>query len=498
MKNLRGRLLLSHLVVLALAVLLTFIVALIPVRRSERQLEVNRLQEIAAPVVVQTAYVYQHPALGPGVIDELLQVQSRQLDARLLLFDSNGELAYDTAADQPLPADTVNRIHQSVARLPSPGGQGGPLARALVAGRVGYAGSSHGQEIVVARIPQTGNRSIALLAPARRLPLLRQLFVPLLLAAAVGVLGAVIATVFLSRSIARPISRLTAAADAVAAGDWARQVPGEGEDEVGRLVHSFNTMVNQLRSTYESQRRLLANIAHELRTPLTSVQGYAQALSDDVFTAPEAREEALRAIREESERVNELVLQVLQLARLESGQAEPRPRPVDLDELIARVLRRERVAAGEAGVALTGPAWARLSIVADEALLDQAIDNLVRNAIRHTPAGGSVDISVSTAALSGKRERRLKIRVSDSGSGIPPGELAHIFDRFYRGSDEAPPDGFGLGLAIVREIAFSHGGDVSAESEPGRGATFVIDLPLRLAAEGDTTATGIIEQPARG
>ncbi|HEU5422407.1 MAG TPA: ATP-binding protein, partial [Nitrolancea sp.] len=245
-------------------------------------------------------------------------------------------------------------------------------------------------------------------------------------------------------------------------------------------------------------RRLLANVAHELRTPLTSVQGYAQGLSDDVFTTPEAREEALRTIREESERVNELVLQVLQLARLESGQAEPRPRPVDLDALIARVLRRHRPAAEAAAVSLNEPARADLSILADESLLEQAIDNLVRNAIRHTPPGGSVGVSVRTAALTGERERRLKIRVSDSGHGIPPDELTHIFDRFYRGSDEAARDGFGLGLAIVREIAFSHGGVVSAESESGRGATFVIDLPLRLAPAGGTAATGIIEQPARG
>jgi signal transduction histidine kinase len=241
-------------------------------------------------------------------------------------------------------------------------------------------------------------------------------------------------------------------------------------------------MVRRLRITYESQRRLLANIAHELRTPLTSIQGYAQGLSDGIFETEQQRQDALETIGQESERVNELLIQILELARLESGQSGPQLHEIDVDEIITRVLRRHRVEADTAQVELIGPAARAQTIVADEAMIDQAIDNLVRNAIRHTPEGGSVAVGVATARDTQRNVSGIRVSVTDTGFGIPEDAIPHIFDRFYRanGHDDGhggPHSGFGLGLAIVREIAVSHGGTVSVASEVGKGTTFTIDLP---------------------
>lgn len=494
--NLRARLLLSHVVVIALAVALTFVVALVPVRRSIAHFEVHRLQDRAAPVAAETGFVMLRPNLGPNTVNELLDLQSHQLGARILLFSADGTLLHDTSPADPLPSDTLARIHQAAAHLPAPTRRSGQLSRIPVAAAGLNGGVIHQQQVIVDGVPQSGGAYLVLLAPVQRLPVARELFVPVLLAGAVGVLGAVIATYFLSRSIARPMARLMAGADAVAAGDFGQRIPGEGPGEVGRLVASFNLMVERLRASAESQRHLLANVAHELRTPLTSIQGYAQGLAEDVFASAEERRAAVATINDEAERVNALVDQILQLARLESGQSELRLRPVVVAGVVERVLRRHRVDADKAGLVLEGDEVAPQVVLADESLLDQALDNLIRNAIRHTPPGGQVRVSTTRAPDPDRSTAWLRIRVSDTGSGIPPEDLAHVFDRFYRTSDAAgdPGSGFGLGLAIVREIALRHGGAVGVESELGRGTSFAIELPLRRAQAGAEAGSGIIGQ----
>jgi YD repeat-containing protein len=322
-------------------------------------------------------------------------------------------------------------------------------------------------------------------------PLLRGLLPSVIFSAIVGLLGAIAASMFLSQSIARPITRLTRAADAMTAGDLGQRVPGEGDSEVGRLVRSFNEMVQRLQTTYDSQRQLLANIAHELRTPLTSIQGYAQALRDGVVGAEVERDRALETIAEESERINALVIQILQLARLESGQSEPRLVQVDVADVINRIIRRHQVEAEAAGVALASDVGAGQDVVADDVLLDQAIDNLVRNAIRHTRPGGRVVIFTSSPTSEAASDSQIRIRVADTGEGIPSQEIPHIFDRFHRAAADRPNGagrngGFGLGLAIVREIVAGHGGTVGVESTVGQGTTFTIKLPLN----GQRSANG--------
>lgn len=479
LQSLRTRLFMSHLAVVLLVFLLTTVVAFVPIRQTENRLEVQRLETLAAPLAYETGIIQRRQPSSDVLVNEILDAEARRTRSRLVLFDRQGQVIHDTESGAPLSASFLNFLRSPMSKLVSFDSTLEAVGR--VSGTVSTlsVGVHQNQRIVLASVPYTNNLVLALLSPARTFPLTRTLILPLGLAAAVGLLGAVIATAFLSRSIARPISRLTEAADAVAGGDLRHRVPNEGSDEVGHLVHSFNGMVERLQATAESQRRLLANVAHELRTPLTSIQGYAQGLRDGIFSTKEEQAEALETIGEESERVNYLVVQVLQLARLESGQAEPHPTVVELEPVIGRILRRHRVEAENAGIEMVGEVDDNRPVLADEALLDQAIDNLVRNALEHTPSGGRIRIAAAPAFAPASGATRYRIRVSDTGSGIPPEQIPHIFDRFYRVDTRVSSGtGFGLGLAIVREIVVGHGGQVGVESQPGQGTTFIIDLPF--------------------
>lgn len=475
-KSLRARLLISHLVVIMLVFSLTFVVAFIPVRNVQTHLEIRRLEDYSAPVVVQTGFALNRPALMSSVNDAL-DIQAKQLKVRLILLNQRGDVLHDTKSDAPLSADAKNRLYQASLRLLVRVENAGALNRLTQQDRDIYVGTIGGQRALITIVSQVEGRYVAIIAPSGA-PLFRELLVPLLLALGIALLAAVIATVFLSRSIALPITRLTQAANGVAGGDLNRTVPGQGDGEVGRLVQSFNEMVRRLRITYESQRHLLANIAHELRTPLTSIQGYAQGLRDGIFETEQQRQEALETIGQESERVNDLLIQILELARLESGQSGPQPHEIDVDDIIGRVLRRHRVGADASGVELTGPTSNAQTIVADEAMIDQAIDNLVRNAIRHTSEGGSVAVELATLRDVERNPAGVRVSVTDTGAGIPDDAIPHIFDRFYRANGhDGRTSGFGLGLAIVQEIAVNHGGSVNVVSEIGKGTTFTIDLP---------------------
>ncbi len=478
--SLRARLVVSHLAVVALVLALTTMVAIVPIRHAQTQLEVRRIQDTAIPLSNNLGLILAFPDLSDKLkldfIRRNLNAQAQGTKIRLILLNRDAQVIHDTGSSTT-EGSTIDSFYSPISALYS---RGNLSNQAYV-----VAGAGHFEGRQVWLIPVVGpdnNLVIALLTPPNIFPLLRDFFLPLMLSSIVGVLGAIAASVYLSQSIARPISRLTRAADAVSAGDLGQQVPDEENTEVGRLVRSFNGMVQRLRITYDSQRQLLANIAHELRTPLTSIHGYAQALRDGVFSSDAERDRALATITEESDRVNALVVQILQLARLESGQSEPRMVPLNAVDVIDRIIRRHEVEAELAGVELVSEIREPQEVIADDVLLDQAIDNLVSNALRHTKAGGRVTISaISTVGTTGVP--KLRIWVSDTGVGIPAGEIPHIFDRFYRASDQTAGagvnGGFGLGLAIVREIVVSHGGTVSVESQPGQGTTFTIDLPRK-------------------
>ncbi|MGE5777223.1 MAG: sensor histidine kinase, partial [Chloroflexota bacterium] len=255
-----------------------------------------------------------------------------------------------------------------------------------------------------------------------------------------------------------------------------RSVVPRGPHEVQDLTRAFNSMVARVQRTQKSQRDFVANVSHELKTPLTSVQGFAQAILDDTANTPEARKQAAQIIYGEAGRMHRMALDLLDLARLEAGTADLKMSAVDMGVLLRGIVEKFAPQAAQAGVNLqlnipeSPPA-----LIGDGDRLAQVFTNLVDNALKFTPAGGQITLSAANAGA------EMETSVTDTGKGIPPEALPHLFDRFYqvdRSRAGGEKHGAGLGLAIVQEILQAHGGRIIVRSEVGRGTTFVIRLPL--------------------
>jgi signal transduction histidine kinase len=346
----------------------------------------------------------------------------------------------------------------------------------------------------------------------------------------------IIFSLWLARQLTKPLASLTLAAEQMGEGNYAqRVVPPKSRDEIGRLASSFNAMAEKIESDVtelhrqdQMRRDLVANIAHDLATPLTAIQGFSEALADDVITEPQARQETAQLIGREVQRLRRLVSDMQQMTLLESGRIQLDREPLDLHTLIDEVLEVIRPECEQAGISLHNEiAPSTPSVLADSDRMTQVLLNLLDNARRYTPAGGSITIGArikdeglqtwrlqsqlqhdqgkhalhtktegaqawrppGTALHFGNVEtythvdtgaKWLSVWVSDTGTGINPGDLPYIFDRFFR-SDRArsgASGGSGLGLAIIKAIITAHGGTICAESTPGKGTCITFTLPL--------------------
>jgi two-component system OmpR family sensor kinase len=330
-------------------------------------------------------------------------------------------------------------------------------------GTVSVAGRSL---LYVARTTGTGTGRIVLIRGARlAFSEWRPFLVSLVLAGLGGALLAALLSFLLARRLTRPIGELADATQRLASGQSGVEVPVDGEDELADLGRAFNAMSLELERARESQRRFLESVSHELKTPLTSIRGYAEALDEGAVSPTEGG----RVIASEADRLQRLVFDLIDLARLGRAGFEVAGEPVDLGSVAAAAVKRHLPRARELGVQLTSTsadgAWA----VGDEGRLLQATSNLIENSLRLTPAGGSVTVSAQDS----------RIAVRDTGPGLDPEDLPRAFDRFYlydRYKSERAV-GSGLGLAIVKELTAAMGGDVAASSLPEGGAMFTLTLP---------------------
>jgi signal transduction histidine kinase len=240
-----------------------------------------------------------------------------------------------------------------------------------------------------------------------------------------------------------------------------------GPREVRDLARAFNAMTGQLQLDEEQRRNLLADVTHELRTPLTVMQGNLEALLDGVYPRDD---EHLAPILEETRVLSRLVddLRILSLA--ESGALKLHREPTDLSALIEETLSSFRAQSDSAGVELIANIPDDVpSLELDPVRIREVLANLIANALRHTPNGGKVEVAASVSG------NKIAVSIRDTGTGIPPEDLPHIFDRFYRSEQSR---GMGLGLAIAKYLVAAHNGEIVAESEPGKGTAFRFLLPL--------------------
>jgi two-component system sensor histidine kinase BaeS len=269
------------------------------------------------------------------------------------------------------------------------------------------------------------------------------------------------------RRTAAPIGEVMAAAERVAGGDYSARVETPASGEVGRLVDTFNGMASRLQKTEESRRALVADVAHELRTPLSVVRGNVEAMLDGVYPRDDDR---LHLLLDETAIMTRLLEDLRTLSLSDSGALPLHKEPTDLAALVDDLLTACEGRAAEAGVSLTGRVAAMEAVTLDPVRVRQTLDNLLGNALRHTPRGGSVTIDVRPTA--GGEAVRFSVR--DTGPGIPPEHLDRVFDRFWKSADSG---GSGLGLAIARGLVEAHGGAIVVESAPGKGATFTFTIP---------------------
>ena len=290
-----------------------------------------------------------------------------------------------------------------------------------------------------------------------------------------GLLASLVAGLAMAGRIAgRALARVEAvrsAAMAIASGDLSRRVPGgAAEDEIAALVRAFNGMLDRIGTLMSELRAVTDDIAHELRTPITRIRC---AMEEQLAAHPAAdwREAAAVAIGD-CDRLSHAIDVMLRIARLEAGRGMPEPQPVAIDFLVRDAVAMFETVAEDRGIRLNADPSPGLLVTGDRSGLQRALANLVDNALKYTPAGGSVRVMACCIG------DRAVIEVADTGVGIAAEDQPWIFDRFHRVGDRSEAGGVGLGLCLVRAIVSAHSGTVSVESAPGRGSTFTIHLPV--------------------
>jgi two-component system sensor histidine kinase BaeS len=289
-----------------------------------------------------------------------------------------------------------------------------------------------------------------------------------------GALGAITVAlligVLLARTISRPVRELTTATQMIAQGELGHQVPVRRRDELGELAASFNQMSADLARSTDLRQQMTADIAHELRTPLSLIMGYTEALSDAKL---EGTSETFDILHEEAQHLSRLVDDLRTLSLADAGELSLNRRSVRPQALLQRAATAYAAQAQGQDVALQVEAGGDLpEVEVDPDRMAQVLGNLVSNALRYTPSGGEITLGAKSCPSA------LQLCVRDTGVGIAPEDLPHIFDRFYRGEESRyQEDGeSGLGLAIAKSIVEAHGGTLSAESSHGQGTTFTIQL----------------------
>ncbi|MFN7036125.1 MAG: sensor histidine kinase [Bellilinea sp.] len=414
-------------------------------------------------------------------IDSRLSQSANQIIERLRVSANNQFDIRQLSAYQPTENllfqvwDTERRLQFS-----RPVGLTDPLDDAGVRlGQVFYSSQSiNGVRVRVLSVPLRTNRGpVGYLQVGLSLALVeitQNTLASVLIALTITLMAVVLVTTWaLTAEALAQLETVTQVATQITqADDLSRRIPiaPTAQDEVSRLIRAFNQTLERLEKLFDTQRRFLADVSHELRTPLTVIKGEVGLMR----LMNELDEESLRNIEKEVDRLTRLVGDLLLLAQAESGQLPLELKPVELDTILLEVMQQMQVlASGKIDLRLEE--IDQVVVNGDRDRLKQVILNLISNAINYTPAGGKVRVWLS------KPDGRACLRVEDSGPGIQPDDLPHIFDRFYRGDPSrkrTENSGFGLGLSIAKWIVDRHGGQIEVESQVGKGTQFTVWLPL--------------------
>jgi two-component system sensor histidine kinase BaeS len=454
MRSLRGRLGVALSVTAVLSVLITGIVAVGLLRRyAERNARAD-LEKIAQAIAAEDA----SSTVGLPIIQRVLAINGD----RAALVTRNGS-AIGGAADV---AQAVN-VQALLAGQEIRG-----TVRAA-SGTVVYVGVP----VSLQRRPNVVGVILARPVAVAR-GVLGGLIVRVALAALIALLIAFAVSLAVTKRLVKPVHDVSQAAVRVAQGDLSQRVPISEDDELGTLGVAFNDMATALAESQRREREFLASVSHELRTPITAIRGYAEAIEDGAVKGEAGRAEAVGVIRSEADRLEHMVRDVMDLARVGSAEFHLDVAAVDLTQTLREAITAHQNEASDARVALVSDLPEHLAIESDPHRIRQVVSNLVQNALRVTSSGGTIRVSARAEASAAV------VEVSDTGPGIEPDDLPHVFERSYlwRASKGVRPIGTGLGLAIVRELVTALGGRVTVDSVIGQGTAFRIVLPARAPA----------------
>lgn len=472
--NLRTRLLLSHVIVgmaglLVLFAALWLLLSQVQVRQIQRQ-----LGQVALAAVRSVPKNLQADEARPRLRERLLRF-GKDEGVRVFLLDAQGEVIEDInnpGANAVVTTTMQGRSLSLSNRITINGVLRGNVAigdfrdraqRWLFAAVEAQPGATVADWFVIAQ-PVGGRVALTMLD---------DLGAPLIQGSLVALVVSLLASLFVARSIAAPIQKVTEAANALAHGQYDQRVPVSGPKEVRALAQDFNNMAERVQAAQQAERDFVSNVSHELKTPLTSIQGFAQAIEDQAVSEPTEVQRAARVIREEAERLRRLTNGLLDSAQIQSGRIQMAHVPLNVNEIALACVERLQLRAQSLGIALTTRLVALPVVQGDGDRLAQVITNLLDNALKHTPGGGKVTLETQVS------KGGVEVSVLDTGAGIPPEDVPRIFERFYQ-VDKSRSEkalGSGLGLAICKQILEAHGGQLAAQSALGVGTRVTLWLP---------------------
>ncbi len=276
---------------------------------------------------------------------------------------------------------------------------------------------------------------------------------------------------FMARRALSGVDNITRTAISISQGELDKRVPVKGqEDEIGRLAQTFNGMLNRIQALIHQMEEVTDNIAHDLRSPIARIRGIAEGMPTSE-PSPEERLPMVGTIIDECDRLLEMINTMLDISEAEAGLARLHAKEIDLEEMARDVIDLFGPVAQEKSLSLNLHSSGSVSLSADVQKVQRILSNLLDNAIKYTPSGGAVTVSLIGT------ERTVRIGVRDTGAGIPENEVTHVFERFYRGEKSRSEPGSGLGLSLARALALIHKGTITVTTVPGEGSEFVVTLP---------------------
>ena len=446
-----------------MAALLTGLVSstLYAQRTRQASLSAEKLAASAAPFFAQADL--------EGVQD-LLHAAAADAGGRILLIDQEGKIQYDTLsllegtrtqAPEAIAVLTGQEVRAFGVHALEQGGEYAALCAAPMVGAEGLLGA------VLLSTPVDELRQAILTVEAQ------------LMTVFLAVAGAALAAAFVfAISLTAPIKAMTAAIRRMAKGDLTARVDVHASGELKELADSYNTMAEKIENFDQSRSQFVQNASHELKTPLATMKLLLENLIYQPDMPAELRAEFMQDMNHEIDRLSGIITDLLTLTKMDSEDAPIRQEKLDFTELCTGAVHALQPAAEKGRLTLTMDVAKDVTLLGDESKLGQVIYNLIDNAIKYTPEGGSVTVTMKADG------RDAIFSVKDTGVGIPEEDAKHIFDRFYR-VDKArsrETGGTGLGLSIVRQMVQLHRGEITVDSAPGKGSTFTVTLPLRKGA----------------